>query len=216
MTELIGTHEIPCLSDTDYAAYALYMKCIAEQVEAQLVANQEAASAVLHRPMRVWFYDDAFADGNGGAGDAASGLQYSLNYPATFGNTTLATLNMRGWWRIGTLLRATSNAPILNNARITNLAIFPPNTPSALRNFTDGAWALNLQDIAWESNTGNGETLYTSGEVFNPGDPTTGPNDLGMRMRQSMSVESNAGAEVVTISGIYWAIYLGDTPSIDI
>jgi hypothetical protein len=216
MTELIGTHEIPCLSDTDYAAYALYMRCVAEQVEAQLVANQEAASTVLHRPVRVWFYNDSFADGGGGASDSVSGLQYSLNYPATFGDTSLSTLNMRGWWRIGMLLRATSSAPILNNARIANLAIFPPNTPSSLRTLDGGPWVLNLQDITWESNTGNGETLYSSGEIFNPGDPTAGPNDFGMRMRQSMSVENNAGAETVTVSGIYWAIYLGDTPSIDI
>ena len=95
------------------------------------------------------------------------------------------------------------------------MAIYPPNTPISLRDFDSGAWALRLEDITWESNTGSGETLYTSGEVYNPGDPTLGPNDFGMHMRQSVSIENN-GAEVVTISGIYWAIYLGDTPSIDI
>ncbi len=215
MTELIGVHEIPCLSDTDYAAYALYMQCLAEQVEGQLAANREVVDGVLHRAVRVWFYNDSFSQGGAGAGEAASGIQFSANYPANFGNTTLATLNLRGWWRIGALLRAVSNTPVLNNNRVTDLAIYPPNTPSSLRDFTSGAWALRLEDISWESNTGNGETLYTNGEVFNPGDPSVGPNDLGMRMRQSVSIE-NSGAETVAITGIYWAIYLGDTPSIEI
>jgi hypothetical protein len=215
MTELIGTHETPCLSDTDYAAYALYMKCVAEQVEGQLVANQEAAESVLNRAARVWFYNDAFSQGGASSSGSASGILYSVHYPATFSDGLLATLNLRGWWRIGMLLRAISDTPVLNNNRVANLAIYPPNTPTSLQDFDSGAWTLRLEDITWESNTGNGETLYTSGEVFNPGDPSVGANDVGMRMRQSISIE-NSGAEVVTISGIYWAIYLGDTPSIDI
>lgn len=215
MTELIGTHEIPCLSDTDYAAYALYMRCLAEQVEAQLVANQEAADTALHRAIRVWNYSDSVSQGSGAAGAAMGSVLFSLNFPASFGDTNLATLNLRGWWRIGFLLRATSSAPVLNNNRVSNLAIFPPGTPSSLRTLDSGAWALNLQDITWESNTGNGETLHSSGEIYNPGDPSVAPDDFGMRMRQSISVE-NSGVETVTFTGIYWAIYLGDTPSISI
>ena len=99
MTELIGTHEIPCLSDTDYAAYALYMQCLAEQVEDQLVANQAAVDSVLQRAVRVWFYNDAFSQGGAGAGESVSGMLFSANYPANFADTTLATLNLRGWWR---------------------------------------------------------------------------------------------------------------------
>lgn len=215
MTELIGTHEIPCLSDTDYAAYALYMQCLAEKVEAQLVANRAAVDAALQRAVRVWDFSDAITQGSASGTESADGTQYSLNYPASFGATTLATLNLRGWWRIGALLRAVSSAPVAGNNRMLSFAIFPPNTVSSERDMTSGAWALKLQDITWETNTGNGETLYTTGEIYNPSDPDVGPNEIGMRMSLGISVE-NSGVETVTFSGIFWAIYLGDTPSISV
>jgi hypothetical protein len=214
MTELIGTHEIPCLSDTDYAAYALYMKCLAEQVEDQLVANMEAVESVLHRPVRVWSFSYSQSQGSGTT-PTPIGVQFSYNYPATFADNVMSTLNRRGWWRIGLLLRCVSSAPVVGNNRIASFAIFPANTPASLRVMTADAWALRLQDITWETNTGAGETLYTSGEVYNPGDPTVGPNDLGMRMLLTSGVE-NSGAETVTLTGTVWAAFLGDTPSIDI
>lgn len=216
MTELIGVHEIPCLSDTDYAAYALYMQCLAEQVEAQLVANLAQVEEVLHRPIRVWFQTGSIA--SGGAGQfPPSGIQFSLNYPATFADSVFATLNLRGWWRIGLLLRAVSSAPAvgLGNNRLVSLAAFPPNTPTPLQNFNDGAWLLKLQDVTWETNTGNGQSLYTQADVYNPGDPAAGPYDQGLPLVKALSVEAG-GAESVTFTGTYWAIYLGDTPSIDI
>jgi hypothetical protein len=112
MTELIGTHEIPCPSDTDYAAYALYMQCLAEQVEAQLVANAEAADSVLHRPVRMWFYSDDLPDGSAALLSGADGVQFSLNYPATFSNSIAATLNRRGWWRFNAV-PVPSSAPVV-------------------------------------------------------------------------------------------------------
>lgn len=215
MTELIGTHEIPCLSDTDYAAYALYMQCVAEQVEAQLTANAAAADSVLHRPVRMWFYSDDLPDGSAALLSGADGVQFSLNYPATFADSVAATLNRRGWWRFGILYRCTSSAPVVGNNRLVTLAIFPPNTPASLRNMNDGAWSLKLQDISWETNTGSGESLYTQAEVYNPGDPTVGENDLGMRMEVAIACESG-GVETVTFNGVLWAVFLGDTPSISI
>lgn len=214
MTELIGTHEIPCLSDTDYAAYALYMRCVAEQVEDQLVTNLAAVESVLHRPVRVWFDSFSQTQGSGGGGNP-DGVQFTHNYPANFADNLLSTLNLRGWWRIGLLYRCTSSAPVVGNNRTISLSIFPPNTPSSLRNQTDNAWALRLQDITWETNTGSGESLYTTGEVYNPGDPAATLSDFGMRMLLNTTVE-NSGAETVTFTGIIWAVYLGDTPSIDI
>ena len=77
----------------------------------------------------------------------------------------------------------------------------------------DAAWSLKLQDIAWETNTGSGESLYTQGEVYNPGDPTSGTNDPGMPIAVAISCE-NGGVETVTFNGILWAVYLGDTPPI--
>lgn len=217
MTELIGVNEIPCLSDTDYAAYALYMQCLAEQVEERLVANQAAAEAALHRPVRAWLETAALPDGSSSQVETGNGIAFSLNYPATFSDNTLATLNIRGWWRIGMLLHAVSNNPALvGQNRVLTLAAFPPNTPSPLRNMDDGAWAVRTQDITWETNTGNGQSLYTQFEVYNPGDPSVGPNEPGMRIAHALAVETSAGAETVTFTGKTWAIYLGDTPSIDI
>jgi hypothetical protein len=214
MTSLIGTHEIPCLDDNDYAAYALYMKCVAERVEDHLTANLAAVESVLERPIRVWHYSFTLNTGQGST-ELPDGVDFTLSYPATFSDTETSTLNLRGWWRVGALFRCVSNTPVVNNDRIMSLAIFPPNTPSSIRTMDSGAWALKLQDITWETNNAQGESLYVTGEVYNPGDPAVALGDIGMQFEIAFSVESN-GVETVTFTGTSWAIYLGDTPSIEI
>lgn len=212
MTSLIGTHQIPCISDDDYAAYALYMQCVANQVEGELVANRDAALSVLERPVRVWLCSDTQTEGSA-SGTSPDAVLYSYHYPATFGNTTFSTLNLRGWWRIGALWRCTSNTPVVGNARLFSMATFPAG--ETVRGQESGNWVTRAQDIVWETNTTGGESLYVEYDVFNPSDPAVPVGGTSMRTEFSIGVEFT-GSETVTFNGILWAIYLGDTPSISI
>lgn len=212
MTELIGTHQVPCIGDDDYAAYALYMKCVADQVEASLVANQEAALAVLQRPVRVWRATQTQTEGSA-SGFSPDAILYTYNYPASFGATDFSTLNLQGWWRIGGLWRCTSNTPVVGNARMFSMATFPNN--ETVRDQESGNWVARAQDITWETNTTGGESLYIEYDVYNPGSPGAPIGDISMETEISVGVEFT-GSETVTFNGLLWAIYLGDTPSVSI
>lgn len=212
MTELIGTHDIPCLDPTDYAAYALYMQCVANQIEDELVVNQDAALTVLERPVRVWRALQTQTEGSA-SGFSPAAVVFSYHYPATFDNTTFSTLNLKGWWRIGGLWRCTSNTPVVGNARMFSMAVFPAG--ETVRGQESNNWVARVQDITWETNTTGGESLYAQVDVYNPGDPAVPVGGTSMRTELSVGVEFT-GSETVTFTGLLWAIYLGDTPSISI
>lgn len=212
MTQLIGPHQIPCLDPTDYAAYALYMQCVANQMEDELVANRDAALSVLQRPVRVWRATQVQTEGSA-SGFSPDAVVYSYHYPAIFGNTTFSTLNLRGWWRIGGLWRCTSNTPVVGNARMFSIATFPAS--ETVRGQESNNWVARAQDITWETNTTGGESLYAQYDVYNPGDPAQPISATSMRTEISVGVEFT-GSESVTFNGTLWALYLGDTPSISI
>lgn len=212
MTDLIGTHQVPCIGDEDYAAYALYMKCVANQVEGDLVANRDAALATLQRPIRVWRATQTQTEGSA-SGFSPDAINYTYHYPATFGATTFSTLNLQGWWRIGGLWRCTSNTPVVGNARIFSMATFPANETE--RSQESENWVARAQDITWETNTTGGESLYVQYDIYNPGDPDQPVGSASMRTEISVGVEFT-GSETVTFNGLLWAIYLGDTPSVSI
>lgn len=214
MTDLIGTHQVPCISDTDYAAYALYMRCVAEQVEAALIVNRGAASDALHRPMAVWTTSDAQQQGTTGASDSGTFL-YGYNWAPTYNLNVLATLNRQGWWLIGAIVHCTSSAPVVGNNRLLSVNVYPAGLAASYYGFAAGApfAVASLQDTTWETNTGGGEDLFITTNVYCAVDPNGGPNDKGMQIQRGQAVE-NSGAETVTFAGTYWAIFLGDTPLI--
>lgn len=214
MTELIGANQVPCISDTDYAAYALYMRCLADQVEDALLASQIAAAASLHRPMAVWQFSESLLPGSGSAGGSYTFL-YGYNWAPTYSLNTTATLNRRGWWLIGALVHCTSNTPVSGNNRLLTLRAYPPGLSAAYYGFAAGApYALvTLQDVTWETNTGGGEDLFVTTNIYCAADPNAGEDDKGCQLWYGSSVEFN-GVETVTFSGYTWAIFLGDTPLI--
>lgn len=213
MTDLIGTHQIPCLNDDDYAAYALYMQCVAQRVEADLVANKAQIDAARFRPARGWTRTDVNTPGGGSTNTSAT-IAYTYNWPGTVGSLAdLVTLNRQGWWNIGFNTRAVSNTPVVPNWRIIDLAVFAPTVPSALRTFTSGEWTIKLEDIVWESNTTGGEVLTASADVYNPGNPEVAETGPGLSMLFGLQLESG-GVETVTLTTNIWAVFLGDTPNI--
>lgn len=214
MTELIGTHQVPCISDTDYAAYPLLMQCLAQQVETSLATAAVAASAALHRPMAVWQTSENMLQGTAGSSGSSTFL-YGYNWNPTYSLNTLATLNRQGWWLFGGIVHCTSSAPVVGNNRILSLNIYPPGLAPAYYGFAAGApfAAASFQDVTWETNTGGGEDLFIAANAYCSADPNAGPDDKGMQIQRGYSVE-NSGAETVTFLGTFWTIFLGDTPLI--
>lgn len=211
----VGENGIICLDDDDYAAYAMYMQCLGEQVEGFLAADISAASASLSRPMAVWRDTQNISQGGGSSTGGSSTLLYSYNWAPTFNANITATLNRQGWWLIGALSLAVSNTPVVNNHRILSMNIYNATTTSGFYNFTDGTPIAQaaMQDIIWETNTTNGESLHIAVDQYCSPNPNAGPNDQGLQIVTGLQVE-NSGAETVTFTTTIWAIFLGDTPLI--
>lgn len=207
---LTTNHNIPCLEGDDYAGFALYMQCVAEQVEARVVADQAAVSAMLARPAATWVNSTVLVTGQTfDPGLGAPATSYRWNPALGF-----TTLNLRGWWHIGMNSHVVSGSPVLNNQRSTQVYIWRPEVQQQEVDDLDPDAALVvLQDVCWESNTGGGEDLMSSVMVYNPGTLLRTGTESGLDLTLVLSVEA-AGVENVTFASTIWAAYMGDTPSI--
>lgn len=52
--EFTPIQNLPCLSDEDYAAYALYMQCLAEQIDGLLTEKNDALEVFRNRYAGMW------------------------------------------------------------------------------------------------------------------------------------------------------------------
>ena len=48
--QTIGTHDLACIGEEDYAALALYMQCLGEDIDSKLGAQRSALQSFLDRP----------------------------------------------------------------------------------------------------------------------------------------------------------------------
>lgn len=203
-------HDIPCLENEDYAGFALYMQCLAEQVEARVVADQAAVTTFLERPVAIWTETTVLAAGSSTTGPLSAP---TTTYRWTPGVNN-GTLNIRGFWHIGVYSNALSSAPVVNNHRTAMLYVWQPEATFQDINALDtDAAAAVLQDATWESNTGNGEDLLSSMVVYNPGTTLRTETEIGMQFVFGLATEA-AGVEDVTFTSTIWAAFLGDTPTI--
>ena len=196
-------HQVPCLSDEDPAAVALYMKCLAEQIDQDLQDRVDAADAFLHRPASVWeisgtVSSPGFSTLSGGS------LFFRYNWPLI--STSRSIPNIRGFWHVGVNVHATaSGAVTANSRRILRLRV---NKVA----FSTSRWAT-FTDKEWESNTGSGENLLAQGTFFFPGivgDTTIEGAVLNVMYESGNANDLNIDA---TLSHL-WAYYMGDTPQI--
>jgi hypothetical protein len=203
-------HGIPCLELEDYAAYALYMKCVAEQVEARVVADQAAVTAMLERPVAMWTNSSVLVTGQTfSPGLGAPSTSYRWNAASGFG-----TLNQKGWWHIGMYSHIVSSAPVVNNHRTGQLYVWGPYVgQDDIDDLNPGAALAILQDVTWEANTGDGEDILSSLMVYNPGASRRTETEIGLPFTLVLSVETG-GVENVTFTSTVWASYMGDTPAI--
>jgi hypothetical protein len=204
-------HRIPCLEIEDYAGFALYMKCLAELVEARVVADQAAVDAMLERPVAIWTQEEVLTPGTGVTASLFPGPSTQLRWQA---GVISGTLNLRGWWHIGLYVHCVSDAPVVNNHRTGQLYVWQPDAPTQSISDLDTSYAeVVLEDVTWESNTTDGEDLLTSTMVYNNSSRLRTAAEEGMHFTLSLATESG-GAENVTFSVTVWAIFMGDTPLI--
>lgn len=205
-------HNIPCLENEDYAGFALYMQCLAEQVEARVVADQVAVATFLERPVAIWTDSTVLAAGSATTGPLGAP---STSYRWTPGVNN-GTLNLRGWWHIGMYIHCLSSAPVANNHRTGQLYVWQPDAPQDdINSLNADAAAAVLQDVTWESNTGDGEDLLSSLLVYNPGTLLRTGSEIGMSFVYGIATEAS-GVENVTFSATIWAAFMGDTPEIEV
>lgn len=202
---------LPCLEGTDYADFALYMQCLAQQVDTQLTGQNETLADFIDRPTGFWSAGGTQTLPNAGQIILFdfSGPSFGVNWTGSFpGIPTLA--NRRGWWQIGCNVNAVATGAVTaNSTRRIDLVYTPPAEAGPA--FT----ATTFTEITFESNSGNGENLCASGIVYCPGSNSTLPDADGGTILGFFS--NNNGSNLTTTLTppvAFWATFLGDTPTI--
>lgn len=197
---------LPCLDGTDYGAYALYMGCLAEMIDAELTAQSEAFDAFLNRPTGIWTRTTTQTGINFGSNDPLFLFETLtlINWPTL---TALPQIPItRGWYHIGMtanfIASGAVNADTVRRLRLSGDAVINDEGATV-------AGYVDLQDQVWESNTGNGENLSVQGTVFQPG--------FAVISLLGSIFHGNTGSSLtmtITPPPRIWVTYLGDTPEI--
>jgi hypothetical protein len=203
-------YDLPCLDDDDYAAYALYMQCLAQRMDDELTARAELLQSFTHRPTAIWRTSSAQT----GIPDNAWWLIMSPSVLFTARNWPVAIDNapflppVRGWWQIvATTNLVASGAVNFDSLRALRIDVYAPigspvNTPPD-----------QFYDESWASNSTNGENLLATGIVYN--DPITDwyrtrTIDTFVQHNNTSSTLNSTQTPPTTVA----VTYLGDTPEI--
>lgn len=203
--------DLPCLEGTDMAAVALYMQCLAEQVESTLVADSAAYTSFLNPPVAVWtntVNQATLADRDFFTFNTVS----SNNWPTVPSATAPSLPNVRGWYYIGANANIVDpTAPVANEYR----AIVLTATQNA--GITGDPVIGSFTSTELESATTNGENILVAGTVFFASGDFSDPDpvDLELQYRTSTSVLDPA-TTTQTPAIRLWVVYLGDTPEIGV
>ena len=199
---------LPCPDDTDMAAVALYMQCLAEQIEAELLEASTSFTGFLDAPVAIW------TTGSPQALIDQTFLTFSSvtsnNWPTVPVASAPALPNLRGWYYIG------ANANILDNPAVADQdrSLILRATQNTGVIFGDGALAA-FQDTVLDSNTTAGENVLPAGTVFFAGGDFTAPNPVDLTLQYRSGVgPANVVDTTLTPAVRLWVIYLGDTPQI--
>lgn len=205
-----ANQNLPCPDGTDMAAVALYMQCLAEQIEGELVEATTAYTTFLNPPVAIWTTSSpqVLTD--------ATFLTFtqvtSNNWPTVPDPTSPSLPNLRGWYYIGANANMVDGTPAANDDRSLILSAYQ-NTGIVSG---DGELA-RFQDTTLESNTTNGENVLPAGTVFFAGGDFTSPSpvDLTLQFRQGVGL-ANPVTTTLTPAVRLWVVYLGDTPQIGV
>lgn len=200
--------KLPCLDGSDYAAYALYMQCLGEQVDTILGDQLDAFTEFQMRPSALWTASATHTAFNGSPLTNFV-LTFSTNWPGGVPPVSPTLGNLRGWWQVGANVNLISSGAVtLNTYRRLDLEVNPPiGAPGfpADKVFTDNSW---------ESNTGNGENLLSSGTVYTTGSDSTSPLAGGFLVARTFNNNAVNLVTTLTPPATIWATYIGDSPEI--
>lgn len=201
---------LPCLDGTDYAAYALYVQCLAEQLDTKFQDQFDSLYDFLRRPASVWTRTTTQTGITNGTDAQLLFIfetESQLNWPYPITSTPNIPI-LRGWWHVGLTVNLAAsgavNADTIRQLYLRGDAVVN-DSGTTTTNY------VNLVDQVWESNTGNGENLTVQGTVFQPG--------FDEIILTGYTIHGNSGSTLtmtITPQPRLWAVYLGDTPEIQV
>jgi hypothetical protein len=212
--EFTPVYNLPCLSGTDYAAYALYLQCLAEQLDATLFEKQTELDSFRNRYAGVWRNTVAMVSASGSwnttvptvanlfwndpVNPPSTGTAGSLIDPFRF-NFPGAVAG--GLYAVGGTVAMNQGA---TNGTYRWLSIDP-----VLFGSSGYVEALGAQDFSEETLSG-GENLQTGFHV--PLTLTTFTGLEGVPVGFDVSIfEDDAGNITIPVGGLtFWAVYIGD------
>lgn len=206
--EFTEIQKLPCLSGTDYAAVALYMQCLAEQLDEILTNQSEQFEEFLSRPAAGWTQAGVQTGILDGSPISTNVNEWQANWPTTLAVASTPQLaNRRGWWYVGGCVNLIPSGAVTANARLE------------MRMRVSGggfiAPALGIfSDVTYMSTAGDGENLVTAGTVFYAG--TDSPSTLALPTVHLDIFHANASSLTTSLTPAprVWVAFLGDTPEI--
>lgn len=201
-------YNLPCLGGEDYAAYALYMQCLGEQLDAEFTRIQDGFESFLQRPAAIWTEaapttaippNTFWPIGNGWNVTA-------VNWPTTVPSSPNLPA-LRGWWYIGACVNlALSGASTGNSQRLARLTADPLDSAIDAAVFFDNTY---------ESGTTNGENLTIAGTFRNVSESTS----IAAISLDLDVFHGNTASDLMTTSTPatrVWAFFLGEQPELEV
>lgn len=141
----VGTHGLFCIEPENYAAFALYMQCLAEQIDATLTAQQADIDAFLNRPTMIvtsainktWTFPnssrtdifDTVLFNNSAALTFTSGVNGAINIGSPISTPNPITYPTGLWMVGGTTRMATAGASNPNGLRTLQITVTDDTIP---------------------------------------------------------------------------------------
>lgn len=215
MTEQIGTHGLSCVSDTDYAAFALAMQCNALAVEDALVTVSNPIETAVTRP---WVYvtntDPIVVDDSSGSGFAGplgltgelfpspGAINYSVQasgIPVPYGMLE-GNFLPRGIYLIGTTVSWTLGATTANSLR--QLMVYGIPEENGIVNQQDFTDLFRNHD--YQGDGGASGALMTAGIL----DARNGD----IAVVEAFFMHTNTASDLTIATGAWklWAVHLGE------
>lgn len=199
---------LPCLDGEDYGAHALYMQCLATQLDDILTAQSDGFADFLHRPAAAWEATVAQTDISTGLLVGPGPVAWQANWPVPLPVGSPPRLaNVRGWWYVGANI---------------NLVPFGATTADAFvriqMRVSGGGLALpdlaDVSDLVYMSGTAGGENLSVATTVFYAGTQATGTSTNPQITVELTHANASGLSTTLTPPFTVWVFYLGNTPEI--
>lgn len=214
--EFTPVQNLPCLSPDDYAAYATYMQCLAEDLEAKFSEKNDTLMGVRNSYAGVWRNTAALvSDGSGlwtfGPSQVAN-LFWNDPFNSPSAGTGAATDPLRfqfpgmvagGLYQVGATVFYNQGATANSTRQLLGLAYFSSNT-----GLVQGV-SIN---VATEESLSGGEPLFADYQIeLTSREITPLSGNFGTPIGFVMSgFEGDAGTITVPIGGLtIYAVFIG-------